>query len=174
MRTVVPFLSIFAIALLACAKGGTPSGGGETPPEDTRRIEIYGAVIRDVVDFRDGPVYVWTELCENADAAASQYSPCPDSLTAAEQQAIVSLLADDVAELSFIRDTQAVAGDVFDGDGGELVRLGPIERIEGRIQVPAMHLCGNVCGGGSVWVVEETSDGWAVAGSAPGYGEWIS
>jgi len=174
MRTVVPFLLIFAITLSACAEGGTPSGGSEPPAVDARRIEIYGAVIRDVVEFRDGPVYVWTELCDNADAAASRYSPCPDSLMAAEQQAIVSLLADEVAELRFIEDTEAAAGDVFDGEGGELVRLGPIEEVDGRIQVPAMHLCGNVCGGGSVWVVEETSDGWAVAGSAPGYGEWIS
>ena len=173
MRRAVLFLSILATTMSACAEVGTPSAGSEPTAVDARRIEIYGAVIRDVVEFGTGPVYVWTELCDNADAAAEHYSPCPHSLTATEQQAIVSLLAEEVPKLRFIEDAQAVAEEVFEG-GSELVRLGPIQEIEGRVQVPAMHVCGNVCGGGSVWVVEETSEGWVVVGPAPGQGEWIS
>lgn len=85
--------------------------------------------------------------------------------------------------LSFVAETETVAQDMLDGAGAELVRLGPIEElhevVEGdtrfvRIQVPAMHICGGLCGGGSVWEVEQTNDSWEVIGPASGYGEWIA
>lgn len=170
-----------------------PSGASDPPPIDSRRVSIYSAVIHDVIEYRSGPVFVWTQLCEHADEATAHYGSCPETLTTPEQDAIVALLAEDVPNLSFVAETETVAQDMLDGAGAELVRLGPIEElhevVEGdtrfvriqvpamhifRIQVPAMHICGGLCGGGSVWEVEQTNDGWEVIGPASGYGEWIA
>lgn len=170
-RTIVSLLSISVLS--ACAESGTTFDANPSPAVDPRRVEIFAATIRDVIEFKDGPVYVRTEICDNADQAG-HFGPCTDSITAAEQEAIASLLVDEVPEVTFVEDTEAVDEEIFVGANVELVRLGQIEEIEGRIQVAAMHNCGNVCGGGSVWILEERSGGWVVTGSAPGHGEWIS
>lgn len=146
-------------------------GVTESGTADSRTVSIYAAVIRDVIEFRNRPVFVWTQLCEDADAAAAHYGPCPEALTPLEQEAIVALLASDVPNLSFVAETETVDQDIFDNIGAEVVRLGPIEELrkvverderDVRIQVPAMHICGGKCGGGSVWVVKQNNDGWEV------------
>jgi len=175
-RTVALVLASLTLSLSGCAEDGTPSGSTGSPTVDEARIGVYAAVIRDVIEFRTDPVYVWTELCSSAEGAAfgDDLEACPDSLSSSEQEAIASVLAADVPQLEFVQEAEAIAQDIFDHGGAELVRLGPIEEVEGRTQVAASHVCGNLCGSGSVWVVEETEDGWAITGPAPGHGVWIS
>lgn len=174
MRNVKLIVTIGAFALAACANETTPSPiGGQPPQVDERRVEIYAAVIRDVVEFQDVTVYVWTQICEGADGVGDT-APCPEALTADEQTAVASLLANEISDVRFVDQTEAVAQGIFDGNGGELVRLGPITQVDGRVQVPGSHHCGGLCGGGSIWVVEETGGDWRVTGPAPGHGVWIS
>lgn len=175
-RVVALVLASFALSLSGCAEDRTPSGSTGSPTVDETRVRVYAAVIRDVIEFRAGPVYAWTELCSSAEGAGFGKDPeaCTDSLSSAEQDAISSLLAADVPQLEFVEEAEAIARDIFDHGGAELIRLGTIDEVGGRTQVAASHVCGNLCGSGSVWVVEETEEGWTITGPAPGHGVWIS
>jgi len=175
-RAVALLLATLALPLTACAEAGTLPGTSGSPTVDERRVGIYAGVIRDLIEGPDGPVYVWTELCSGAEGAAFGDDPdsCPDSLTPPEREAIASLLGEDVPLLEFVEEAEPIGQEILERGGAELVGLGPIEEVESRIQVAASHVCGNVCGSGSLWVVEETGEGWAITGPAPGHGVWIS
>jgi len=146
--------------------------GDESPAAiDERRLGIYEAVIRSLVEWKDGPVYVYERLCADA-GSPSEHASCPGAFSVEEQRALTDALAD--LSVTFVADDRPVVEEIFDGGGGDLIRVGPIAEEDGEVQVPGSHYCGGLCGGGSVWVVEETDAGWKVTGPAPGEGVWIS
>ncbi len=170
-------VAALALAAVVCGRVGGAVEGTPAPAEggevDGRRVAIYEAVIRHEVKFPDQPVAIDIRLCDDAGSPGAGGS-CPGAFTSAEQEALLERLAD-LPSVEFVEDVETVVDRIFQGGGGQLVRLGPIIEKKGdEVWVPGSHYCGGLCGGGSVWVVEETDRGWEVTGPAPGAGVWIS
>ena len=153
------------------ASGATGAAGSELD-----RIGVYAAVASSVIEFRDETIWIWTRLCPNAEGPEQVRETDCEELRADDQEALAASLGD--LRVRFVDDPQEISDRIFGerAAGDELVKLGPIELVEGRIQVPGSHYCGGLCGGGSVWVVEQdgSTGAWTVTGTAPGAGIWIS
>lgn len=171
-----PMLVFAAVAVLAgCARGqGTAPGGDGSSgvAADPRRLAIYEAVIRDQVEWTGETVWIFERLCADAEGPDVR-GPCPESFTQAERSALSDALAD-LGRIRFVSQAEPIVDRIFDEGGGFLVRAGPIDGDGDRVEVPASHYCGGLCGGGSLWVVERTGEGWDVTGPVPGHGVWIS
>ena len=160
--------------------GSTGTGGASGPPgasgSGLDRVGIYAAVASSVIEFRDETIWIWTSLCPNAGEPEEVRLTDCEELTADEQEALAASLEN--LKVRFVDDPQEISDRIFGGQavGDELVKLGPIELVDGRIQVPGSHYCGGLCAGGSVWVVEHdgSTGAWTVTGTAPGAGIWIS
>ncbi len=173
MRRVAVLVLVLAVAAVACGRNLEPAAPGDGGDGvDQRKIAIYEAVIRAQVEFKEDPVYIYTRLCEKAGDPGGKQD-CPDALSPEEQDALLTALSD-YSPLAFVSETGDITDRILGGEGGQLIHLGPIAEVDGRIQVPGSHYCGGLCGGGSTWVVEETAEGWEVTGPAPGEGVWMS
>jgi hypothetical protein len=167
------------ILATACAKspGPAPALAGRTEPSpsiDPQRVGIYEAVVRSQIEFRGEHVWIYDQICEDAEAAGESDGRCPEAFSADEQRALLEALSD-VRKVEFVSNTAGLTDRIFDGDvAGQIIRVGPIVERNDRIEVAASHYCGGLCGGGSTWHVRQTADGWEVIGPAPGHGVWIS
>jgi hypothetical protein len=173
-------IAVLLLPLAACtngrpgSQGGDPSSASSGP--DQYRLRIYEAVIRSQIEFGDQRVWVLDRICPNAGrgGAGGGHGKCPEAFSPGEQDALLEALTD-VPTVRFVHDTRPLTQRIFDGRRhGQIVRVGPIVERGGRVEVPASHYCGGLCGGGSVWSVERDEDGWTVTGPAPGHGAWVS
>jgi hypothetical protein len=139
---------------------------------DARKIAIYEAVVRSLADdFPTGStVSIYDRVCANADAAGGA-EDCSSVFSHDEQTALLRALSD-WPSVEFVPRTEQLEKDIFSGNGGMLIRLGPIAGDGDKVDVPASDYCGGLCGQGGVWVVKQGSDGWSVTGSVGG--TWIS
>lgn len=159
-------------------RNAAPSGGtrdertASTVAQDERTVAIYEAVIRDQVEWRGDPVWIFDRLCRGA-GDARRGGRCPESLSQSQKRALSAALAD-LGPIRFVSVTDPVVDQIFAGKRGFLVRLGPIDGRGDRVQVAASHYCGGLCGGGSTWVVQRADAAWKVSGPAPGSAVWIS
>ncbi len=174
MRRAEVAVMLLAVATAACGRNvvHNPSPAAGSAGVDQRKIAIYEAVVRSQTEFKQDPVYIYVKLCEDAGGAGSP-TDCSGALSPEEQDALAAALSD-YSSLAFVSEIGDITEHIFKGEGGQLIRLGPIAEVGGRIQVPGSHYCGGLCGGGSTWVVEDTTEGWKVAGPVPGEGVWIS
>ena len=159
----------------ACAKPTAAAGGsGPSPSIDPERLGIYEAVIRNQIEFKGQHVWIYDQICEDAEGPGRSKGPCPDAFSQDEQEALLQALSD-VPRIEFVSETDALTDRIFKGDAtGQIIRVGPIVEREGDVEVAASHHCGGLCGGGSTWLVQQADDGWRVSGPAPGHGAWIS
>jgi hypothetical protein len=179
-RTILTLsIAVLLLPLAACADRRPDSDGAigarRVPVEGHRRLRIYDAVIRSQIEFRNERVWIFDRICPNAGRgrAGGGDGRCPEEFSPAEQDALLEALTD-VPSVQFV-DTGRLTERIFDGkEHGQIVRVGPIVERGGRVEVPASHYCGGLCGGGSVWSVERGEDGWTVTGPAPGHGAWVS
>jgi hypothetical protein len=172
-RTSIALVAFLAAA--ACARAATPAGGtAPSPSIDPQRLGIYEAVIRDQIEFKSEHVWIYEQICNDAEGPSSGHGSCPDLFSDDEQAALLAALSD-VPDVEFVSDTADLTDRIFNGDiAGQIVRVGPIVERDGGFEVAASHYCGGLCGGGSTWLVRQAGDGWEVTGPAPGHGVWIS
>ena len=171
-------LLVAPVVLAACDGGdaAAPSPSGPTETVDRRRVEIYSTLIRQLVELRDVPIYVRSRLCENANDLGAPEG-CTDRLTSEEQGAIAAAL-EGQHHIVFVSDLDQLESDLPASGGTDLthevVLLGPIEGDGDTVEVPGSHVCGGLCGGGSVWVLVRADRVWEVEGPAPGEGIWVA
>jgi hypothetical protein len=138
-----------------------------TPPESTRRLDVYEALIRHLAD-PDGPqpIFVLSELCTQL---METEVTCPDDLTASEQQELEARLVD-LGDVEFRPHGNPVPAD----EEFQEVLLGPIVERPDGLRVEGGVVCGGLCGSGAVYVLVPTDGGYEVTGTDDSYGSWIA
>ena len=90
-------LTIFALALAACANDPAPGPSGPAEPQlDQTRMGIYESLARELVGAEKvewKKIVIVSELCANAGGAEGPEG-CDDSLDAAEQDELAQRLGD--------------------------------------------------------------------------------
>jgi hypothetical protein len=163
-------IGLIALSLVAasCAPGsGAAPGPGAAPePRDVgRTAAIYAAAIDEANEHFE-PEWIVPSICEGAnEMKAGDCLPMDTELRAA-------LLNDLGKSYRFLSDPDKKQNDIFDGKGGTIHRIGPIEGTGDRVTVPISYYCGGLCAGGRVAVVENRNGTWAVTGTVGG--SWIS
>jgi hypothetical protein len=144
---------------------------GPSPAVDERRVGVYEAMIRELVDPRaDGKViYVNSKLCSYLGTRGDDLGRCPDLIAPDEQRVLVDRLID-LGPVEFV--------DAF-GVGrveSPVTLLGPIIDSPDGLRVEGGYWCGPLCAGGSMYVVElvGSGSGYEVVGTDDSYGSWIS
>jgi hypothetical protein len=160
----------------ALSNGTTPSNGTAAPSD---QAAIFEAVVRRYLStpgensFPDPfeTAYVLDRTDPSAADPMSGGTPAGPPITAAEQSYLVGAL-NDLAEVVFVATAEEVLTTV-DGcaqapEGGILIRLGPPDGDDDRVEV---GVNGFVACLGATWltyVVERDEGGWAVTGTTGG------
>lgn len=134
------------------------------------RLAIYATMIRELAGS-EGPswerIFVVTEICANAHDAAEPRE-CSDVLSQPDQQALAGALPQLSEHVRFIDDPTRLYSDAwFEGTGPStvVIRMGPVVRTPVGAEVGASYGCGGLCGSGTTYQLETSSDGWTVTGS---------
>lgn len=157
----------------------SPSPATEGTAVTPAQAEIYGAVIRHLViqddnfgrgDVDSKVVYVMDGPKHDAGRPRGDVFARPNRpFTADVRAAIQEDLSGDLPPLRFVRDgTEALSGAPRLGElrnGGVLIVLGPIERIERRVQVSNTFWCGGKCSQWLTYVLRERNGQWTVTGT---------
>jgi hypothetical protein len=173
MRRFLLLVTVTA-TLVACAEDPAPIPPATSPeptvdPIDETRLDIYESLSRELVGVEEiewKQIVVLTKLCEAAGEPAAP-AGCEDSLSPQEQEALTTRLEDLGAPVTFVDDTTSL----YDENwlSGELdmivLRLGTIAETATGVEVGGSFGCGGLCGSGTTYRLEETSDGWEVTGT---------
>jgi hypothetical protein len=164
-RIGVLALSVVAVS---CARGPSVAPGPSAAPEPSdvgRTAAIYAAAI-DGANEHFKPEWIVPGICARAEAAG--VGPCEPM--APELRA--ELMKDLGKPYRFLSDLEKKQKEIFEGKGGTIHRVGPIEGTGDRVTVPISYYCGGLCAGGSVAVVQTRNGSWTVTGTEGG--SWIS
>ena len=173
-----PLRSFVLLALLAVGTFSNSCSSNQRELTGDDQVGIYAAMVRQIyyVDhgFQQPPawsrIYVprtTDDLQIDPDAPYSQ----PELLPTELQNNLASAISDLPTELFWVDDpdievlTDAETGLLMDGEGITLT-LGNIHvQEDGSVLVSYWLYCGNVCGIGKTFVVEEVDGSWQVTGS---------
>lgn len=176
LRLMIALL-VGALLLLGCSAG---AGTTELSAED--EIDIYSAVVRQVVGPDDTfggtlekPILY---IVRNTDDAAGDPTVSQsESVALSEEvrQGITATLSDLPSEIVWIDSREDVEIDPDTGalPDGVIITLGNIHRQEGgEVQAAGSIYIGNLAAGGQTYLLQEQDGQWAVTGTT-GMG-WIS
>lgn len=161
---------LLALVTVSCAHAGSgpaePDGGPRGP--DPTRIEIYEASFRALFETERwyDPVMLDERICPGVGDPSNGASPCEETFTEAEQDAILAELAD-LPRVRFVDDAERVRDRFFTDriSNTGLLAVGPIERHGERVTVDANAYCGSLCAHWMTFVLEDDVDGWSVTGT---------
>ena len=189
MRRMILLLTALATLLAGCtgASPADPPGGGRvttspsvaaTSPADTRRLDVYEAVLRHLAGGERSHwevIYVEERICDNAGSGLQQRD-CDERFSPEDQQDLGDRVDDLGATVAFVPDSSALGNRIMGGrEHAVFVWMGPLEHgPEGSVEVGGSMSCGGLCGSGSTWKVVPAGSGWKVDGSASGAGTWIA
>ena len=167
-------LLFVSVLLAACAEDPAPTGPASEPapsvdPIVAARVDIYESLARELVGAEAAEwkrIVIVSKLCENA-GSPEQAEGCDDALTADEQDELGRRLEGLAPEISFMADpTSLYDEDWFTGVPETIViRMGTIREQGDGVEVGGSFGCGGLCGSGTTYRLEETSDGWEVVGT---------
>jgi hypothetical protein len=171
LRRILFGLGLVAVLLLA-ACADPLAEGNDSPqaprPSHRQRIDVYEALVRHLADPRGPkPIYVVSDLCFELMRGEQR---CPDHLSRDEEQELGARLRD-LGDIVFRRDDEPGPSPE---ESFQQILLSPIVDKPDGLRVEGGVVCGGLCGSGSVYVLEETEDGYEVTGTDDTYGSWIS
>jgi hypothetical protein len=109
-------------------------------------------------------IFVVTQICANA-GDATEPTGCSEALSPTDQLALADALPQLSERLRFIDDPSRLYSDAwFEGTGPStvVIRVGPVVWTAGGAEVGASYGCGGLCGSGTTYRLETSSDGWTV------------
>ena len=132
---------------------------------DELRVGVYEAMIRELVDEHGNGsrIIIRAKLCSYLGGGG-----CSGQIRQSEQEALAERLGD-------LGPVQFVDG-LDSGEGGarSITLLGPIRETPDGLRVEGGYLCGPLCAGGDMYIVEQVDSGYRVVGKDLTYGSWIS
>jgi hypothetical protein len=183
IRTLVAVVFIAAIAITGCNAHTSTDQPSPTPNPRDQRAPIYAAVLRQYLTsggghdggdagfggFRFPQIFVLDHAAAGVGVPSWQAAAGGVPISPAVRRSITQALAD-VGSVTFVPSPDAVV-DHHQGcgqvrDRGILVTLGPVEGIGDQVQVGIYGFVACLGASSVVYRVEQTSNGWRVAGIA--------
>jgi hypothetical protein len=166
-----PLALVVALLAVACARPGSdPGSAGEPTGPDPTRVEIYSSAFHALAEIEGwfDPVLLDERICPDAgDVGGNEKAaPCTETFTDAEQEAILSELAD-LANVRFVGNAPVVEARIFEGDleGAGLLTVGEIDGDDDRVEVSGRSYCGGLCAHWMTLVLRNGPEGWNVTGT---------